>query len=189
VWLALAPGRILAGDAAAPTIPTGRMELFNGKDFAGWTFFMRDNADPTNTWTVAKGVIHCAGKPNSYVRTEKDFRDYKLTVEWRFVTGATNADNTGVLVHMQLPDKLWPPCVQCQGKFSKQGDLIYMSGAESKEHLGMDANTPVPKNGPSNEKPPGEWNTCEIACEGSTVTTWINGKLMNVGTECTVTSG
>jgi hypothetical protein len=64
-----------------------------------------------------------------------------------------------------------------------------MSGAESKEHLGKDANTALPKYGESNEKPVGEWNTCELICAGNSVKAYINGKLMNETTECTISSG
>ncbi len=165
------------------------MELFNGRDFTGFAFFMKDNANPTNTWTIEHGVIHCSGRPTGYLRTKQAYADYKLTVEWRFVKVAPGADNTGVLVHMQLPDKLWPPCVQYQGKSSKQGDLLLMGGAESKEHRGMDANTAVPKRGEPSEKPVGEWNTCEVVCDNATVKAFVNGKLMNETTECTVKSG
>ena len=43
--------------AETPAIEvTARMDLFNGKDFTGWTFFMKDNADPKNTWSVADGL-------------------------------------------------------------------------------------------------------------------------------------
>ena len=45
---------------------------------------------------------------------------------------------------MQLPDKVWPKCIQVQGKHNRQGDLFLMEGAEAKEHLGLDKNTPVP---------------------------------------------
>jgi len=173
----------------AATVPSRRVDLFDGKDFSGLTFFIKDDAAPTNAWTIERGIIHCSGKPNSYLRTERAYSNYKLTVEWRFVKVAPNADNTGVLVHMQLPDKLWPPCVQCQGRSGKQGDLILMGGAESKEHRGMDASASLPKHEPTNEKPVGEWNTCQVECEGSTVKAFVNGKLMNVTTECTVTSG
>lgn len=169
--------------------PTNHIELFNGKDFSGWTFCMRSNADPTLAWTVTNGVIHCTGKPNGYLRTKQSYRDYTLTVEWRFVKIAPKADNTGVLVHMQLPDKVWPMCIQNQGKHNNQGDLIYMAGAESREHKGMDANTPVPKQGPANEKPVGEWDTILTVCSGNDVKAYVNGKLMNEGTECTISSG
>ena len=169
--------------------PTNHIELFNAKDFTGWTFWMRSNADPAMAWTVTNGVIHCTGKPTGYLRTKQDYRDYKLTVEWRFVKVAPKADNTGVLLHMQLPDEVWPPCIQAQGKYSNQGDWILMAGAECKEHKGMDANTPVPKQGPSNEKPVGEWNNYEMVYSGNDVKACVNGKFMNEATECTISSG
>src|SRR4051812_25798662 len=68
-----------AAEESAISPGNTRMELFNGKDFAGWTFFMRDNADPKKTWSVADGVIKCTGKPTGYMRTETNYRDYKLT--------------------------------------------------------------------------------------------------------------
>src|ERR1700712_771356 len=78
------PGATNLGPAYA-LVPGSRIDLFNGKDFAGWTFFMRNNANPTDTWSVADGLIKCTGKPTSYLRTTQDYRDYKLTTEWRFV--------------------------------------------------------------------------------------------------------
>jgi hypothetical protein len=181
----------VAAETEKPVIPADHLELFNGKDFTGWTICMRSNADPALAWTVTNGVIHCAGKPSGYLRTTQSYRNYALTVEWRFVKVAPKADNTGILVHMQMPDKVWPPCVQVQGKHDNQGDLIYMSGAESKEHKdkGLDANAPVPKTCPSNEKPVGEWDTVKTVCDGNNVKAFVNGKLMNEGTECTVTAG
>lgn len=178
-----------ADETNQPIVPTHHIELFNGKDLAGWTFFMRNDANPTNTWSVADGLIKCTGKPTSYIRTGKDYRDYKLTVEWRFVKIGPKADNGGILVHMQLPDKLWPPCIQCQGKHDAVGDLFMMGGAESKEHRGMDANTPMVKHGDSAEKPVGDWNTCELICSGNSVKVYVNGTLMNETTESTVTWG
>src|ERR1035437_1952447 len=125
----------LAKTAAQDVItPTNHVELFNGRDFSGWIFFMMDNADPLKTWSVTNGVIHCSGAAIGYLRTKQNFQNYTLTVEWRFVKVAPKADNTGVPVHMQLPDKVWPPCIQNQGKSGRQGDLIFMSGTESKEH-------------------------------------------------------
>jgi len=169
--------------------PTNHLELFNGRDFSGWTFCLRSNASPALTWSVTNGVIHCTGTPIGYLRTRQDFRDYRLTVEWRFVKVAPKADNTGVLVHMQLPDKVWPRCIQNQGKHDRQGDLFLMAGAESREHKAMDANTPVPRHGDSAENPVGEWNTCVTVCSGNDVQAFINGRFLNETTGCTVTSG
>jgi hypothetical protein len=39
------------------------------------------------------------------------------------------------------------------------------------------------------EKPVGEWNTIECICDGDKITLYLNGKLMNVGTQCSRTKG
>jgi hypothetical protein len=192
--LALALPRFCAGQDSAADYPPAHVRenevpLFNGKDFSGWTFCVKDNADPGQTWSVTNGVIHCTGKPTGYIRTTQSYSNYFLTVEWRFVKIAPKADNTGILVHMQLPDKVWPQCVQVQGKHLRQGDLFLMSGAESKEHKGKDANTPVPLRGESAEKPVGEWNKAETICVNRAVTSFINGELKNETTECTLNDG
>ena len=168
-----------------------RTELFNGTNFNGFTFCMRNDADPMRTWSVTNGVIHCNGLAIGYLRTKQSYSNFVLTVEWRFVKIAPGKDNTGVLVHMQPPDAIWPVCIQNQGKSGRQGDFFVMSGAECMEHLalGKDANTPVPLRGKSNENPIGEWNTNVTVCVGKNVKAIINGKSLNEITGCTVSSG
>jgi hypothetical protein len=172
-----------------PHSPANEVRLFNGTDFTGWTFCMKNQADPLQTWSVTNGVIHCTGKPTGYLRTTQVFSNYFLTVEWRFLKVTPKADNTGILVHMQLPDKVWPQCYQVQGKHDRQGDLFCMEGAEAREHLGMDKNTPVPLRGNSAEYPVGEWNRCETICLNDKIETFVNGRFMNEITGCTVHSG
>ena len=171
--------------------PTNHIELFNGTNFDGFTFCMRNNADPMQTWSVTNGVIHCNGTAVGYFRTKQNYSNYVVTVEWRFLYVTPKKNNTGVLVHMQLPDKVWPPCIQNQGKSGRQGDLFVMSGVECKEHLalGKDANTPVPLRGEPNEKAIGEWNTNVTFCFGNESLAIINNKLLNSISECTVSSG
>ncbi len=171
--------------------PANHIELFNDANFDGFTFCMNNNADPMKTWSVTNGVIHCNGSAVGYLRTKQSYSNYVVTVEWRFLKVTPQANNTGVLVHMQSPDKVWPPCVQNQGKSGRQGDLFVMAGAECKEHLalGKDANTPVPLRGTSNENPVGQWDTNVTVCAGNGVKAIINGKLLNEITECTVSSG
>jgi hypothetical protein len=172
-------------------MPTNHTELFNGKDLSGWISCMRTNGDSSQTWTVTNGVIHCTGQPFGYLRTKQGYSNFVVTVEWRYRRVAPKADNSGVLVYLQLPDKVWPMCVQNQGKSGRQGDLFVMAGAECKEHLalGKDANTPVPMRGPSAEKPVGEWDTNVTVCAGNDVKAYINGRFMNEITECTISSG
>ncbi len=182
-------------DGDYPPAKTREMSvpLFNTKDLSGFTLFMKDNADPLQTWSVTNGVIHCTGKPTGYLRTVHSYSNYFLTVEWRFVKIAPKADNTGILVHIQSPDRVWPQCVQVQGKHERQGDIFLMEGAEALEHKGKDKNTPVPFRSEliaqGSEKPVGEWNKCEVICIHGKVETFINGKFLNEVTECTVDSG
>jgi hypothetical protein len=191
---ALALANACSAQDAVPDYPPphsreNEVALFNGKDFSGFTFCMKDNADPFQTWSVTNGVIHCTGKPVGYLRTTQSYSNYFLTVEWRFVKITPKADNTGILVHMQLPDKVWPMCIQVQGKHTRQGDLFLMAGAESKEHKGKDANTPIPLRGDSVENPVGEWNKAETICIHNKVESFINGKFVNETTECSLNDG
>ena len=177
-----------AEEAPAAITPTSRVELFNGKDFSGWTFCLRSNAVPAETFSVSNSVIHCTGQPFGYVRTEKNYRDYKLTVEWRFVKPAPRADNSGVFVHLQPPDQVWPKCIEAQGQFRRQGDIILLGGATSTGH-----DTPQTRGINSretrNEKAEGEWNTYDVVCVGDTLKAYVNGKLMNEIAGCRVSSG
>jgi hypothetical protein len=177
-----------AAEPPLPVTPAKATDLFNGKDFSGWTFFLRGNTEPAKTFTVTNGVIHCTGQPYGYMRTETPYRDYRLTVEWRFVKVAANADNTGVFVHVQPPDQVWPKCIENQGQFHHQGDYVLMAGATCKRN-GVPQTRSVPLLGTQNEKPAGEWNTYEIICSGDTIKTFVNGQLMNQVSDCSVSSG
>ena len=166
-----------------PIVPTTEIELFNGKDLAGWVSHLIDNTDSSAVWSVKDGILACTGKPNGYLRTEKSYSNYQVTVEWRF----TRAGNTGVLVHINPPDKVWPMCIECQGMHDHQGDFWIWSGAKVNEPLER-------KNGvimkvPSAEKPVGEWNTYQVVCRAATVTIFVNGERMNGVTGANVTSG
>lgn len=177
-----------AQDAPKAIVPMSHIDLFDGKDFAGWKFTLRSNAEPAATWTVTNGVIHCTGQPFGYARTEKSYRDYKLTVEWRFVKIAPKADNSGIFLHINPPDKIFPACIEVQGQHGRQGDLRMNGGATAKGH-----DTTETKNcdaqAPSNEKPVGEWNVVEVECSGDGIKLWTNGKFANEIAGCSASSG
>jgi hypothetical protein len=176
--------RVFAGDVT----PADRVDLFNGKDFSGWTFCLKSNAAPEKTFVVTNGVIHCTGRPAGYARTEKTFRNYKLTVEWRFVKIAPRADNSGIFVHVNPPDKVWPTCIEIQGQHGHQGDLRMNGSATAKGHESA-ATKNADAQAPSNENPVGEWNTLVAECRGDAIRLSTNGKFANEITGCSVTSG
>jgi len=179
----------LADDGSASIAPSSRIELFNGKDFSGWTFCMQSNAEPANTWTVTNGLMHCTGQPFGYARTTTQYQNYKLTVEWRFVKPVPRADNSGVFVHLQSPDKVWPKCIECQGQFRHQGDIILLGGTTVNDMHPTNTVRSVRMRQPSNENPGGEWNTYESVAAGDALRVSVNGKVMNEVTNCSIRSG
>ena len=72
--------------------------------------------------------------------------------------------------------------IQIQTKNKSVGDLLPMAGATFAEPL-----TSAPGASPfikahtaaDNEKPVGEWNTCDILCQGDTIEVTINGVPQN----------
>jgi len=163
--------------------PSGEVELFNGKDLSGWKVFL-GGADPARTFSVEGGLLKCTGQPAGYIRTEGEYENYMLRLEWRF----TKPGNSGILVHMSPPDKIWPRSIECQGMSGNQGDFFVIDGTEFKEHRGSHDRR-VAKRGDSNENPIGEWNVYEVVCRGDTIRPYVNGKLMNEATECNVSRG
>lgn len=162
------------------------VQLFNGKDLSNWSFFLKDQSvNPTTVFTVKDGVINIAGNPFGYMRTKEKYSDYKLHVEWRWPVEATNS---GVFVHVQDQDAIWPKCIECQLMAGNAGDFVCMSGADVNER--SDKTKPVvKKKAESSEKPSGEWNTMEVTCKGNIVEVVVNGVLQNKGTNSNITSG
>ena len=64
VFLAATLGRAQDYDLtnSPPRAREMSVALFNQRDFSGWTFYMKDGADPKQTWIVTNGVIRCTGK-------------------------------------------------------------------------------------------------------------------------------
>ena len=189
--LLAAPLVAVASDTApapAPVAPSRRVDLFDGRDFIGWTFVSRDAAaDPKAIWRVKDGAIVCAGKPAGYARTVASYRDYALHAEWRW---PEKAGNSGLFVHLNPPDKVWPATIEVQLKAGDAGSVRCNGGTKVHE-LNPTAKDPinVALRGPVSEKPSGEWNSCEVICRGDTVTITINGVKQNEVTRASVDAG
>jgi hypothetical protein len=164
----------------------GEIQLFNGKDLNNWIFKLKDSSiDPATVFTVQNGVIHITGDPFGYMRTKDTYSDYKLHIEWRWPSEATNS---GVFVHAQQPDTIWLKCVECQLKAGSAGDFVCMNGADMDERTDK-SKVSVKKLADSSEKPSGEWNTMEVTCKLNTIEVYVNGVLQNKGTNVNLSKG
>jgi len=188
VLLSLTSNTLLANDKSENTKirKNEKTQLFNGKDLSNWTFFLKDQAvDPATVFTIQNGVIHISGNPFGYMRTKEIYSDYKLHVEWRWPSEATNS---GIFVHAQEPDAIWLKCIECQLKAGNAGDFVCMNGAEMNERTDK-STVVVNKLTDSSEKQAGEWNTMEIICDANTIEVYVNGVLQNKGTGVSVNKG
>jgi hypothetical protein len=164
------------------------IDLFNGKDFEGWYMYFKDeDAKPEDTWKVRDGAIYCTGKPTGFLRTKKEYSDYKLEFEWRWIE---KPGNSGVLLHMNSQEKIWPLCVEAQLMNQRAGDIIGM-GCKFNENKAR-KNSPIsytPRMNDSNEKEAGGWNKYEIVCKDDTVELKVNGQFQNKATGVSIRKG
>ena len=81
-----------------------RTELFNGKDLAGWVCVVDSLGEVPagEVFTVRDGNIRIAGQPFGYMRTVRQYGDYRLHAEWRWIGEATNS---GIFQRVQIPYK------------------------------------------------------------------------------------
>jgi hypothetical protein len=184
-----------ATDDSSPAKPQ-IIELFNGKDLQGWERFSGDkngNLDEMYRADPSEKTIIIKGKPLGFLATEEEFENYELTVDWRWgVTKDTPRDpksyhgNSGVLLHVSGPNKVWPKCVEAQLESGHAGDFWLIDGFKlNVDKKGQDPRTArhFIRTQDNVEKPVGEWNRYVITCQGGSIHLKVNGTDVNEGTE------
>lgn len=155
-------------------------DLFNGKDLTGWKYFPEKN---DKTFTVVDGYIKVAGNPAGYFYTDKSYKNYVLKFDWRYKRPAKLEDekkfggNSGLLVHIQMPHKVWPISLEVQGANSSHGSFIAIGGKAVGLTGGKYDQATVHKV----RKNVGEWNTTEVTINKGEVIVKLNGTQVNSG--------
>lgn len=196
---------VVAGALGLASVPVGAgggksewVKLFNGKDLSGWTVFLNPkakDADPKKTFSVKDGMIHCEGMPFGYLLTDKEYGDYVLKVQWKWgdkLAPNQKVRNSGVFVHVNGENKIWPKAVEAQLMENHAGDFWLVGDFALK----VDPKRQDPKVArhyfrikDNVEKPTGEWNQYEITCKGGEIKLVINDQLVNVGENAELTKG
>jgi hypothetical protein len=164
------------GQGARESAAADTLWLFNGRDLTGWEFFHREEADPGTVWSVDQGVLCCAGMPFGYARSAEVHADYVLNLEWRWPSEPTNS---GVFIHLQEEDAIWPVCYEAQMMHGRAGDLIAMGDSDFLERTDKSRRIVPRLHEESSENPPGEWNTYRIIARGDSLLVYVNGVLEN----------
>ncbi len=162
-------------------------QLFDGKTLAGWKPFLPEG-DPTKVWSVADGVLRCSGNPVGYIATEKEYESFELTLEWRF-DPTKGPGNSGVLLRVQNPDKVWPKSVEAQLQSQSAGDIWNIDEVPMKVDAKRTDGRHTEKANPTNEKPLGEWNRYRIVLDGGKLELYVNDLLQNTATDVEVKPG
>ncbi len=171
-------GMALAEEACPQTV-----NLFNGKDLSGWTYYLRDpNAKMEDVWSVADGVLRCKGRPIGYLRTEKKYTNYILKLEWRWPKDSTPG-NSGVLLRVVGKDKVWPKSVEAQLANRNAGDIWNIDKFPMKVAADRTSGHHTVKMHPGSEKPIGQWNQYEIILDGGNLTLKVNGLVQNTASD------
>lgn len=182
------------------------IKLFNGKDLTGWhSDVPAADKDPDikPSFIARDGMLVSLGKPGGHLITDKIYENFKLELEYRF---ANKPGNCGVLIYASTPRELYgmfPKSIEVQMHHQNAGDFWCIG--ENIEVENMEARRPKGKDqkfggGPKDarrilnltdgsEKPVGEWNKMIIESKGNELKVWVNGDLVNHGTNCTASKG
>jgi hypothetical protein len=126
------------------------VELFDGKDLAGWK---PRRAGARSGWAVKDGLLVNA-VPGSDLRTEKTFTDFQLHAEYRYPRGS----NSGIYLRGRYE-------VQIEDDFGKEADSHGSGGVYGFLTPSVNA-----------ARRPGEWQTLDVTLVGRTVTVLLNGE-------------
>ena len=193
--LLMAVGTALASDN------DGFVPLFNGRDLTGW---VNANCAP-ETWSVRDGMIHCTGHPTGALRTDRQYENFILEVEWRHLT---SGGNSGVFIwgtpiaapgvpflrgiEVQVLDHGYAEQYEKQhGKksdwFTTHGDVFPIHGATMKPFGRHNGERSFPSEDRSKGFP--EWNHYRIVCTNGVIRLSVNGKEVSGGENCNYRKG
>lgn len=179
----------------------GITSLFNGKDLEGWYAFDKATGKHENAseiYKVEQGMIRLYGKKIGYLMSENSYKDFHLTVEYRWntdksYTAKSKTKNSGVmyLVPQDTPDMLWPQGIQFQIKEGATGDFIFLqkSSLSIKGKPFEPGKSVVVQRQHDATNPIGEWNTLEIKVKNGKVKQLLNGKIVNKGKDASLAEG
>jgi hypothetical protein len=207
-WLMLPLALVGAGASAA-----GDIALFNGRNFDGWTFYLEQKGynaggkGKISDFASVKpgGVIELNPQFHGALMTQKDYLNYKLHVEYRWVDPKAR-NNTGLFLRIR-PPFVWDMehgetarnyMVQIQPP--NTGDLWVLGYSDSALRTDPARSfkpfgTLELGSGPNSfsqmhrhlasrnaERPVGEWNAVDVTLNGKTIEVWVNGEKVNEGT-------
>ncbi|MFQ5730769.1 MAG: DUF1080 domain-containing protein [Planctomycetaceae bacterium] len=156
---ALTPAGCRIGDLPEKTLPEDETPSFKRLTLSDFSRFVDPKAkasDGEATWTEKDGVIRCTGRPRGYIYTKKSYSNFELQFEFKYDRPKQPAQwaslNTGCLFYMRGEHRIWPDCLEVQGKYSEMGDI-----KSNARHIKVVSDNPRTDREDA-RKEPGNWN-------------------------------
>jgi 3-keto-disaccharide hydrolase len=248
MWAAFAVAGLTAQTPSSAITPSSIIKLFDGKSLANFDTWLVDHheTDPERVFSVVDQIdgapaIRISGQVWGGLLTKQAYRDYRLTVEYRW-GGVTWGDrkararDSGLLLHAQgrlgntgkdfngpwlrsiefqiieggagdiLPVAGYTeegeqvrPSVTVKSRKDRDGEnvfdpdgepRVYSSGRINWWGRSEDWADRLGFRGPQDVESPGlEWTRLEAVVEKGNLTYYVNGKLVNAGTESSWSEG
>lgn len=158
--------------------------LFNGKNLNGWI----DVNTSKETWKVKNGTLICSGMPIGVMRSDRQYENFILEVEWKHMEAG---GNSGIFVWSEGTPQPTDPLTKAievqmlELDYAKLHNVTddYVHG-ELFPTMGMTAIPDNPRGIRSKSleklcKGKGEWNKYVVVCVDGTVKLSVNGKFVN----------
>jgi hypothetical protein len=158
----------------SPSTATGggaeSRSVFNGRDLTGWSAV---GAGAGEDWLVRDGCLVCQGKHHSWLRSNCEYGDFRLVLEYQVAQGA----NSGVYVHVPADgnhhrDRSSQPAAGFEIQILDDHAARYVG---LKDYQYSASLYDIAGASPRVSKPAGEWNKLEIQSVGLHVTVLHNG--------------
>jgi 3-keto-disaccharide hydrolase len=203
-WLLVVGVASIERPANADTQGRAPRSLFDGKDLKGWHVdvpALDTNPRGRNPFIVRNGMLVSLGEPQGHIITDSSYRNYRLEVEYRF---PGKPGNSGVLVHASTPRalyKMFPKSIEVQMESGNAGDFWCIledirvpdmerrRGPRATWGTTEDKARRIVNLTDNSEKPVGQWNTMVIEAVGRSIKVWVNGDLVNDGSDATADHG
>jgi len=166
--------------------------LFSGRDLAGW---VNVNCAP-ETWTVRDETIVCTGVPTGVLRTDRQYENFILELEYLHLHAGGNA---GLFVWsdpVTAPGVPFTRSIEVQildgvetENYTSHGDVFSIHGASLVPHRPHPAGWQRCLPSERRAKPAGEWNHYRVECRDGDLKLSVNGAVVSGASQCSPRKG
>jgi len=171
-WVQAASPLSAQTDAKPTEAATNTLDLLATDLNKSWKAYPAESLEgPDPDWAIVRDqgesepILICRGRMKGFLWTLEKWQDFEFTGEWKYPQD--NDGNSGILVHTQREDRIWPTAIQIQLHQPKAGSIF--PGGDAMTDNMLEATDGL-------ARPINSWNECRVVCQNGRVSVEINGK-------------